>query len=133
MAEIQKEIKQRNLNKIWYSIYLIILRYIPISLAICEFLHVLFSWFGINLQILAYIGGISIIPLIFMLLASILFRYCITHRLPLYYCLMDSSISVIDYYYSLPLIETYYIYFIIFGISVILYVYCYVKFGLKCK
>jgi hypothetical protein len=41
---------------------------------------------------------LSPISIIFILSASFVFKFCIWHRLPIYYCLTIQLINLIDYY-----------------------------------
>ena len=52
---------------------------------------------------LSELFGLGIIPLLFILLFSFQFNYCIWHRLPLYYIFTANIINAIDFYFGIPL------------------------------
>ena len=91
------------LNKGLYKATLIVLKIIPMSLALCDILNTALYCFGIDVQFLSYIGGVSFLTMIFLYLASYVFRFCIYHRLFLHYVLVNNIISIIDYKYKIGL------------------------------
>ena len=80
-----------------------VLKIIPILLALCSILNMLFDFFGIDSWILSLIGGISVLPLLFLYLASYAFHFCVYHRMFLHYILVNNLMSCIDYYIGLPI------------------------------
>ena len=69
------------------------------------------------------IGGIGLIPLIYLWIASWCFRFCFHQKIFLYYLTLINCINIIDEYYVLP-IDTYNYYiigYITFGCTIILY------------
>lgn len=90
-------------SKFLYKIELIVLKYIPFILAIMYFINTLLSLFKVNAIVLSYIAGISILPWVFILISSFVFKFCSYHRIPLYYILVNDSINIIDGYYELPI------------------------------
>lgn len=105
------EIKQRmaisgNANlksKSLYKIFLIALKYIPVLIAISYVINTLLCWFDIDLAVLSNISGMSLLTWIFMYIATYVFRFCEYHRLLLYFILVDDSINIYDYYFTIPL------------------------------
>jgi hypothetical protein len=85
-----------NLDKYLYKIELYVLKIIPMFLALCSFLNTTLFYFGINLPILTYIGGISFLTLGFLYLSSYVFKFCSYHRMFLHYILIVNIISYID-------------------------------------
>ena len=85
-----------NLDKYLYKIELYVLKIIPMLLALCSFLNTTLFYFGINLPILTYIGGISFLTLGFLYLSSYVFKFCGYHRMFLHYILVVNVISYID-------------------------------------
>ena len=75
-------------------------------LALCEFLNTCFGFFGIDIPWFSYIGGISLIPLLFIYLASWVFGFCVYHRLFLYYTFVVNIVNIIDYTIGIP-VSTY--------------------------
>jgi hypothetical protein len=85
-----------NLDKYLYKIELYVLKIIPMLLALCSFLNTTLFYFGINLPILTYIGGVSFLTLGFLYLSSYVFKFCGYHRMFLHYILVVNIISYID-------------------------------------
>lgn len=85
-----------NLDKYLYKIELYVLKIIPMLLALCSFLNTILFYFGINLPILTYIGGVSFLTLGFLYLSSYVFKFCGYHRMFLHYILVVNIISYID-------------------------------------
>lgn len=85
-----------NLDKYLYKTELYVLKIIPMLLALCSFLNTTLFYFGINLPILTYIGGISFLTLGFLYLSSYVFKFCSYHRMFLHYILVVNIISYID-------------------------------------
>ena len=94
---------EENLNKTLYKSILILLRFIPFIIALIYIVYTAFAFFGIDLIILGYLAHMSILPWIFIFLASFVFRFCIVHRLPLYYIIVADAITTLDAYVGIPL------------------------------
>lgn len=81
-----------------YKVLLIILKYIPIVIALCYMLNTLFY-----IEPLSNIAGVSLLTWIFLYLASLVFKFCAYHRMFLWYILVDDILNIIDYYYQIPI------------------------------
>lgn len=94
---------------------IISLKYLPYLLALVD--------------ILRLIGGISILSLIFIYLASFAFKFCGLHRLPIYYVFLSNLIATYDTYIGIPCTDKQLLctYLIITGIFIIGYVIAYKK------
>lgn len=90
-------------SKHLYKIELWVIKYIPMVLALVCFINTTLSYFDIDLTIFSYIGGISILPLLFLYLSSFVFKFCIYHRLPLHYVAINMVINMMDDYIGIPL------------------------------
>ena len=86
-----------------YKITIWVLKVIPMLLALIAILNMLFSFIGVELSILSMIGGISLLPLLFIYLASYAFRFCEYHRMFLHYVLANNILTDVDYYIGLPI------------------------------
>ena len=104
--------------KTLYKYLLIILRWIPMLLAICAVTVNIFAYFDISVWIFSILGGVSIIPLIFIFISSYAFKFCKYHRIPLYYVVVNMILSVIDTSIGIPLDDLQYLYLtlILFGL-----------------
>lgn len=59
--------------------------------------------FGIKSFALSMMGGVSMLPLAFLYLASYVFQFCIYHRMFLHYILANNILVWADYWVGLPL------------------------------
>lgn len=117
-------------SKILYKIEIGLLKIIPMLLAGVYLSNTILSYFlDIDLIILSYIGGISLLPLIFLYLSSYVFRFCIYHRVFLHYITINELILILDTHIGLPIsdLEYFCLQMSVFGISLFLFLYLYVK------
>ena len=57
---------------------------------------------GAGLQVLMHYIGLVFAPLLFMYLASHIFKFCSYHRLFIYYVLTVELINIVDWYFFIP-------------------------------
>lgn len=96
-----------------------------------EGLATVLNFFGYNVIFISYLSGFGIIPLLLMLLTSLIFGYCIYHRIPLYYIMLNNLLILYDCYIGLPIgtIE----YFMISMFLLVCAIICTVIIYLICK
>lgn len=116
-------------SKTLYKIELGLLKVIPMILTLTALLNSILSYFGIDLYILSYIGGVSIFTMLFLYLSSYVFKFCEYHRMFLHYIVSTWIINIIDYYVGIPISDLEYLYLqmIIAGISLFIILYLYVR------
>lgn len=117
-------------SKTLYKVEIGLLKIIPMVLAGIYLSNTILSYFlDIDLIILSYIGGVSLLPLIFLYLSSYVFRFCIYHRVFLHYITINELILILDTHIGLPIsdLEYFCLQMSIFGISLFLFLYLYVK------
>lgn len=90
-------------SKDLYKMELYLLKVMPMLLAVIYLVNTVLSYYDIIIPVLSYIGGLSFIPLVFMYVSSYVFRFCSYHRMFLHYIVVNDSINLIDYYYTLPI------------------------------
>lgn len=120
-------------NKSLYKTLLILLKYIPIIIALFYIVKTLGTLFGIDLPVLSNIAGMSLLTWVFMYLAALVFKFCIYHRMFLYYILVTDIINIIDYYIGIP-VDSYgivMIHSVVIGILLFIILYFYVKHNKK--
>lgn len=112
-------------DKTLYKVFLIILKYIPHLFAFTYALYTLLGFCGIDQNIIGCFFHISLFSWIYLLLTSIIFKFCYVHRLPLYYIGVNEFITSIDYYIGIPIqefnlivVHALLIIFLIFGYSI---------------
>lgn len=116
-------------SKTLYKIELGLLKSIPMILALTALLNSILSYFGIDLYILSYIGGVSIFTMLFLYLSSYVFKFCEYHRMFLHYIVSTWIINITDYYVGIPISDLEYLclQMIIAGVSLFIILYLYVK------
>lgn len=87
------------------------------------------SYFGVDMPILSNIGGLSLIPLLFMYISSYVFQFCEYHRMFLHYIAINDVINIYDWYVGINLSDRglFTLHMIITGISLFIILYLYVK------
>lgn len=113
------------LQKSLYKIELYIIKIIPYTLALFYLLNTTLSYFYIDIPLISYIAGVSLLPLLFFYITSFVFRFCVYHRLPIYYIFSNWAIISSDYYldYTKHYETTVLISLITAGITIVLMVY----------
>lgn len=117
------------INKLYYKLFIVILKYIPIIIALCYVLNTITAVLGIYIEPLSNIAGVSLLTWAFLYVATYVFKFCVYHRLFLWYILIDDLLNIVDYYCELP-IETCNLLMIhnsIIGIFLFIMLYLYVK------
>lgn len=114
-----------SLRKSKYKALIILLKVIPMLIAICYIVNTFLWIFGINAELFSYVGSVSILTLAFLYLASYVFEFCEYHRMFLHYVLTDNIVSCIDYYFEIGI--HYIIYLIIIGLFLFLILYLHQK------
>lgn len=97
------EEKSKRTNRKLYLVELCLLKWLPYLIALVYFTNTLFSLFSIDLPILSYIAGMSLISIAFMYISSYVFQFCVYHRLPLHYVVVNIILCSIDYYIGIPI------------------------------
>lgn len=116
-------------SKYLYKVLIITLKYIPTVISFMYMINTILSYFYIDLPVLSNIAGISLLPWLFMYLSSVVFRFCLYHKMFLYYILVTDLINITDYYIGIPIgnIELLMLHSFITGISLFIILYLYVK------
>lgn len=110
----------KQLDKNLYKIFITTIKHVPILLALLKVLSLILSYFKITTFAITCVGGTSIISLIILYLISYIFKFCGLYRLSLHYVSVVTIISILDWYFSLPVcIDAYPIYFAITGVFII--------------
>lgn len=112
-------------GKSLYKLELLIIKVIPFVLMLCYVLNSVLSYFNINGEIFSVIGGQSILTWLFLYISSFVFKFCVYHRLPLYYILLSDIISYYDNLIGIPITnrELFVLNISIIGIFILLIVY----------
>ena len=105
------------------------IKVIPMLLAAIALLNTILSYYDIDVVLLSYLGGVSLLPLIFLYLSSYAFRFCSYHRMFLHYVSITWVMNIYDYYIGIPVSdkELFMISMIIAGIFIFLVLYSCMK------
>lgn len=119
------------INKTLHKFTILVLKFIPMLLALTSLINTILSCFDIDVPALSYIGGVSLLPLIFLYLSSYAFHFCTYHRMFLHYVVVTEGINIIDYYWGFPISDRgmLMLYVVIAGIFLFLILY----YHQKCK
>lgn len=90
-------------SKFLYKIEIIGIKYIPFIIAIMYFIDTILDALNVEIDVLSHLFGTSLLPWCFLLLSSYVFKFCLFHRIPLYYIALNHVISIVDYYIGIPL------------------------------
>lgn len=118
-----------NLNKELYKIQLYLLKVIPMVMAFICLLNSTLSYFDIDLPILSYIVGNSILTIVYFYITSYVFKFCSYHRMFMHYTTITWIINIIDLYIGIPIGDLPYLLLqlIVAGICLFIILYLYVK------
>lgn len=95
-------VEERLRSKFLYKIELVGIKLIPMIIALAYFIDTILDAYEIDVEFLSHLFGLALLPWCFLLLSSFVFRFCLFHRLPLYYIAVNHLISLIDYYIGIP-------------------------------
>lgn len=98
-------------------------------MAVCSACNSILPYFDIEVIIINYIGGVFLLPLIFLYLSSYVFKFCAYHRMFLHYLLITDIINIYDYHIGIPLdnLEYLCLHMIITAISMFIVLYLYMN------
>lgn len=133
MEVVEEDMKEEEkLSKQLYKIELYLIKTIPVIIAALGLLNTILSYYNVDVEILSFIGGISLLPWLFLYISSFVFKFCLYHRLFLYYIAITELLAWYDYKFGVLLSAKDYLtlHLIIAGIFIILITY--LKFKL-CK
>ena len=89
-------------RKALYKAVLVSLKIIPMLLALLDIANTVIGFLGLECHWISYFGGISLLTIAFLYLASYVFQFCAYHRMFLHYVLLTNTISVIDFEFGIP-------------------------------
>lgn len=108
--------------------FILVTKIIPILIAIVHLINTVLSFLGSNDIPLNYIGGISLLPIAYLYIASYTFHLCEYYRMFLHYSVLIDLINCYDFYFGIPLNnKDYFILFICITIVTMLLI-IYLKF-----
>ena len=119
---------EEKLSKKTVKIFVLVTKYLPMLIALIHFLNATISFFYGNDIPLNYLGGVSLLSVSYLYLASYTFKLCEYYRMFLHYIVICDIINIIDLYVGIPITDIeYYILFIIITI-ITMFIVIYLKF-----
>ena len=93
---------EASLSKSLYRMELYLVKVIPIIMSGIFVLNTALSYYDIDVPILSYIGGVSILTIMFLYLSSYVFKFCSWHRMFIHYITVNWLLNIIDLYIGIP-------------------------------
>lgn len=90
-------VEERLRSKYLYRIFLYLIKIIPVVWTVLVFSNNVLAYYGIHSELTSMIAGVSLLPWASLLLCSLVFKFCICHRLYLYYVGIAEGINWYDY------------------------------------
>ena len=101
MAQEEKSVRRR--SNISHKVLILVVKYIPLVITLCYILNIILFRFEIDAPVLSNIAGVSLLTWVFLYLSNIVFKFCIYHRMFLYYILITDLINIYDFYFGIPI------------------------------
>lgn len=115
-------------SKNLYKVFLVALKVLPMLISLCYLLNTITAYLGYNIEIFSFIGGVSLLPWIFLYVSAVVFRFCMYHKMFLFYILSDDVINYLDYFFDFTTAyEFFIIHMSIAGVFLFLILYLYKK------
>lgn len=127
---LRKLKRVRSLNKLTLTC----VKYVPIIFAMIIFASLILSYTDCHYLIAEILGNIfDLIVTLSFLVFSIVYKFCIYHRLIIYYIFINYLLLMYDKLFEIPISdENFFILLMILaGISLIVVIYTYIKYGNK--
>lgn len=99
--DLTAEVKLR--SKFWYKLFLIIIKYYPSICIISEIGYSLCEYLKIDGILFTSLGGCTLINLLFLYIASYVFRFCYLYRLSLHSILLVNVLAMYDSFIGIPI------------------------------
>lgn len=93
----------KSLSKSLYKLELVLIKIIPVIISVGYFLNTPLTYFGLRIEFLSVLCGMSLLPLLFIYLSSIVFKFCLRHRLFIYYITFSEAEAWVDYLIGIPI------------------------------
>ena len=116
-------------NRRLYKLMIGALKILPMLLAVCTIINTGFDFFGIKSELMSFLAGVSLFPILFLYISSFVFQFCIYHRMFLHYVIANNLLTYIDYYVGLPVSNgaLFMLHIVLIGIFLFLILYFYKK------
>lgn len=115
-------------SKSLYKLDLFLLKLLPVIMSFSYIFNLTCAYYGWELQAFPHFLGITVPPLLFMYISSYVFKFCSYHRMFIHYITFVEFLSIIDYYWGIPVSDKficefhYIVTYIFMGLALILYI-----------
>lgn len=96
------EKEERLKSKLLYKAEIYAVKTIPMIMAALYLLNTVLSYIGLDVPLLSYLGGSSLLTLAFLYVSSYAFKFCAYHRMFIHYVAVNDVINIYDYYIGIP-------------------------------
>lgn len=96
-------VMEEKLSKKMVKNFVLATKVLPMIIAAIYFLNSTISFFYGNDIPLNYLGGVSLLPVLYLYLASYTFKLCEYYRMYLHYIVVINIINIYDYYIGIPI------------------------------
>lgn len=96
-------VMEERLSKKMVKNFVLATKVLPMIIAAIYFLNSTISFFYGNDIPLNYLGGVSLLPVLYLYLASYTFKLCEYYRMYLHYIVVINIINIYDYYIGIPI------------------------------
>lgn len=90
-------------SKTLHKALILVIKFIPMVISVFYIMNTILCRLGVDAPVLSNIAGVSLLTWTFLYLSSVVFQFCVYHRMFLYYILADDLLNICDFYFSLPL------------------------------
>jgi hypothetical protein len=94
------------MEKFLYKIVIEVIKVLPMILSLNQVIIYAFNYCGYYVPGLSFLGGVSLLTILFLYLVSYVFKFCAYHRMFLHYLVTTNVISVYDYAVGINLLNT---------------------------
>ena len=130
LQEVEEDIVvEANLRSNLYKVGLLSFKVLPFIIGLCYIVNSILSYFYMDNYFISWFAGIGFLPWISLVTLSFMLKFCLYHRLPLYYIFIEDKIITYDYLFGISIsdIGMLLIHNILAGITILLIVYTYAK------
>lgn len=119
------EKEERLKSKLLYKVEILLIKIIPMIISLLYLINGILYYFGMDIEAMSIIGGMSILPWLFLYISSFVFKFCLYHRLFLYYIAIEEGLAWYDNIIGIPTdaAQTLLVHIILAGVFIILITY----------
>lgn len=82
-----------------------IVKVCPYILGLIYALNSILAYFYMETTWAGYIGHLALIPALCFISQSFVLKFCIYHRMPIYYILVNDAVNTYDYFYGINITD----------------------------